>query len=304
MRDGVEQFLGYLEAEKDFSANTISAYRNDLSQFGRFLTTERGRGDWREMGEEDLRAYMLHLRDRGYANSTIARKTAAVRSFCAFLVQQEILRSDPSGGLSSPPVAKNVPRTMTHDEVERLFDQLLNSHSTDLLRDLAMLKILYGTGMRVSELVSLNTDDVDFERNEIVCPGKQGRSRRVPLQSEVAGTLREYMERHRDKLASSDSDQPALFLNHRGQRLTRQGFWLILKNYAEEAGVDGITPHTLRHSFAAHQVLDGRELSDVQQMLGHVSISTTQIYEQLADDLRKQQASSSLVDAVTGESRD
>lgn len=299
MRDGVEHFLEFLGAEKDFSGNTIAAYRNDLSQFASFLANDRGRGDWREVGDEDLRAYMLSLRERGYANSTIARKTAAVRSFCGFLMQQEILRSDPSAALSSPPVAKNVPRTMTRDEVERLFDQLLNSHSTDLLRDLAMLKILYGTGMRVSELVNLDVDNVDFARNEIHCPGKQGRSRLVALQADVAGTLREYLERHRDRLAHSDQEQPALFLNHRGQRLTRQGFWLILKNYAEEAGVQGITPHTLRHSFAAHQVLDGRDLSDIQQMLGHVSISTTQIYEQLADDLRKQQ-SAPLVESVSG----
>ncbi|MFW6075720.1 MAG: tyrosine recombinase [Chloroflexota bacterium] len=301
MRDGIEQFLEHLQDDKSFSANTIAAYRNDLGQFASFLNGNLGRGDWREIGEDDLRAYMLDLRERGYANSTIARKTAAVRSFCNYLVRQEVVRSDPSGGLTSPPVAKNVPRTMTYEEVERLFDQLLNSRSSDLLRDLAMLKILYGTGMRVSELVNLDVTDVDFERNEIRCPGKQGRSRRVSLPTEVAGTLREYMERHRDRLAPAEGEQPALFLNHRGQRLTRQGFWLILKNYAQEAGIDDITPHTLRHSFATHQVLNGRDLSDVQQMLGHVSIATTQIYEQLAEDLRKQQSGAELVESqVTG----
>lgn len=286
MREGVECFLRYLENERGFSANTIAAYRNDLMQFAGFLEDQRRLTTWRALTDDELKSYLLYLHERGYATSTVARKTAALRSFCSFLVDQEHIRADPTESLASPRVAKNVPRAMTKREVEQLFNQLLSSESSDVLRDLAMLKLLYGTGMRVSELVSLDLSDLDLENERVHCSGKQGRNRDIPLPPDVCGTLREYIERHRARVIAGNTDEQALFLNHRGQRLTRQGFWLILKNHAEAAGIDDITPHTLRHSFAAHQVLDGRDLSDVRDILGHVSISTTQVYEQLAQNMR------------------
>lgn len=293
MWEGVAGFLRKLEAEKGFSSNTISAYKNDLNQFITFLTQERGLSSWQELSDEHLKAYTLYLREREYATSTVARKTAAIRSFCGYLVEQQILRSDPSEQISSPRVAKSVPKAMTRQEVEALFDQPQRAQTAEGLRDLAMLQLLYGTGMRVSELVSLNVDDVDLTRATVACTGKQERRREVPIGSEVADTLSDYLTQARPLISKND-EMPALFLNHRGQRLTRQGFWLILKGYAESAGIEDITPHTLRHSFATHQLLDGKDLSEVQQMLGHVSISTTQIYEELASNLRQSETASSL----------
>lgn len=286
MWEGVAGFLRQLEAEKGFSSNTISAYKNDLNQFITFLTQERGMTSWQELSDEHLKAYTLYLREREYATSTVARKTAAIRSFCGYLVEQQILRTDPSEQISSPRVAKSVPKAMTREEVEALFAEPERTQTAEGLRDLAMLQLLYGTGMRVSELVSLDVVDIDLTRLTVACTGKQDRRREVPIGSQVADTLGDYLTQARPLISKSD-EMPALFLNHRGQRLTRQGFWLILKGYAESAGIEDITPHTLRHSFATHQLLDGKDLSEVQQMLGHVSISTTQIYEELASNLRE-----------------
>ena len=154
--------------------------------------------------------------------------------------------------------------------------------SPESLRDLAMLETLYSSGMRVSELVALDVDDVDLDRMEVRCPGKGGRTRVVPLRKRACESLSSYIAEGRDGFAKSD--QPALFVNHRGGRLTRQGFWLILKSYADQAGIADITPHTLRHSFAAHALKNGADLRDVQQLLGHVSISTTQVYRRMAED--------------------
>ena len=285
VRERVDRFLEELQADKGFSANTISAYRNDLNQFVIFMETNLGLDTWRELAETHLTSYQLHLRDRGYANSTVARKTAAIRSFCSYLVEQGDLRSDPSSALPSPRVAKSVPKAMTREEVLALLAQPARINGAESVRDGAMLELLYASGLRVTELVSLNVEDVDLNRLAILCKGRQGRSRSIDLLPEVADRVREYIESARPAIRR-DEGESALFLNHRGQRLTRQGFWLILKGYASDAGIGGITPHTLRHSFATHQILDGKDLSEVQQALGHVSISTTQVYEQLAEQMK------------------
>ncbi len=285
MREGVDRFLADLESGKGFSANTIAAYRNDLTQFLTFMTNDHGLQSWGEMGESQLKAFQLHLRERKYANSTVARKTAAVRSFCGYLVEQQILRADPSSALPSPRVDKSVPRAMTRDEVDALLAQPAAADDAESMRDRAMLELLYASGLRVTELVSLNVEDVDLDTGTIRCHGRQGKVRTIQTRGDVAATLAAYVTRARPVIRRSDSEN-ALFLNHRGQRLTRQGFWLILKGYAAEAGIHDITPHTLRHSFATHQLLDGKDLAEVQQALGHVSISTTQVYAQLASDMK------------------
>ena len=281
----MDRFLAELEADKGFSDNTISAYRNDLSQFSTFAGSTLGLSSWPELSESHLTSYQLHLRERGYANSTVARKTAAIRSFCGYLVRDGILRADPSSALPSPRVAKSIPKAMTRDEVRTLLAQPERANGAESHRDRAMLALLYASGLRVTELVSLNVDDVDFRQMTVRCQGRQGRDRTFELDADIAEILRRYIDSARPAIRQSDQVS-ALFLNHRGQRLTRQGFWLILKGYAEDAGIDDITPHTLRHSFATHQLLDGKDLSDVQRSLGHVSIATTQVYEQLADQLR------------------
>jgi integrase/recombinase XerD len=285
VRERVDRFLDELQAEKGFSANTISAYRNDLNQFVIFMETNQGLGSWRELAETHLTSYQLHLRDRGYANSTVARKTAAIRSFCSYLVEQGDLRADPSSALPSPRVAKSIPKAMTREEVDALLAQPERINGAESVRDRAMLELLYASGLRVTELVSLNVEDVDLNRSVIVCKGRQGRSRSIDLQPEVAENVQKYIKSARPAIRR-DEGETALFLNHRGQRLTRQGFWLILKGYASDAGIEGITPHTLRHSYATHQILDGKDLAEVQQALGHVSISTTQVYEHLAEQMK------------------
>lgn len=291
MQDSVDRFLNELESERGFSANTISAYRNDLAQFIGYLNQppasdhQTAVGQWTELTDAHLNVYLLHLRDREYAASTVARKTAAIKSFCHFLTTHGVMRTDPAANMSSPKVDKYVPRAITPDEVDRLLAEPrtdANANRPEAVRDLAMLETLYSSGMRVSELVALNLESIDLDAATVCCTGKGGRERRVPLRPTAVAALRRYLEHARPAIALSDD--PALFLNHRGNRLTRQGFWLILKSYAERAGIDDITPHTLRHSFAAHALNHGIGLRDVQQMLGHVSISTTQVYRRLASE--------------------
>lgn len=289
MHDDVDRFLTVLVNERGFSANTIAAYRNDLSQFIAYLQNppEADRqapvGQWTELSDGHLNLYVLHLRGRDYAASTVARKTAAIKSFCHFLLNEGVMRADPAANVASPKVNKYVPRAISPDEVDRLLAQPGRDAAVgrpEGLRDQAMLETLYSTGMRVSELVALNVDDLDLERARVRCAGKAGRERLVPLRPSAVRAVVRYLAEGRPAL--SLGDEAALFLNHRGNRLTRQGFWLILKAYAQQAGIGDITPHTLRHSFATHQLRHGADLRDVQQMLGHVSISTTQVYRQLA----------------------
>ena len=291
MQESVDRFLESLESERGFSANTVSAYRNDLVQFIGYLEQpptsdhQLAVAQWTELTDQHLRVYLLYLRDRDYRASTVARKTAAIKSFCNYLMGEGIMRGDPAANMISPKVDKYVPRAITPDEVDRLLEQPRRGAETgrpEAIRDHAMLETLYSSGMRVSELVALNIDDIDLEQATVCCTGKAGRQRRVPLRASAVEALRRYVESARPAIVIAD--EPALFVNHRGNRLTRQGFWLILKSYAERANIVDITPHTLRHSFAAHALKHGVELRDVQQMLGHVSISTTQVYRRLATE--------------------
>jgi integrase/recombinase XerD len=282
MEREVEGFLLTLRAEKDFSQNTISAYRNDLGQFVAYLRGQQSLSAWDGVRQEHLVNYLLYLRERQYASSTVARKTAAMKSFFHHLLAAGTLVGDPSAALTSPKVDKYVPRAITPAEVERLLSQPAKGGDAEALRDRAMLETLYSTGVRVSELVAFDLECVELGNERVRCTGKAGRERVIPLKPSAMRALRDYLTRGRPRIARGASD-PALFLNHRGQRLTRQGFWLILKGYARDAGIFDITPHTLRHSFAAHELHRGAELRSVQQMLGHVSISTTQVYQQLAE---------------------
>ncbi|MER3437623.1 MAG: tyrosine recombinase XerD [Chloroflexota bacterium] len=288
MHEAVERFLSVLSSDRGFSHNTISAYRNDLVQFIAYLSAPP-EGDrlaavrqWTELTPDHLSLYLLHLRERTYASSTVARKTAAIKSFCHFLMTQGITRVDLAAEMATPRVDKYIPRAMTPAEVDLLLAQpgkLVTANRPEALRDQAMLETLYATGMRVSELVALDVADVDLARAMATCTGKAGRRRQIPLRTRAVEALNRYLLEGRPALVAGD--EPALFVNHRGRRLTRQGFWLILKSYAEQAAIHDITPHTLRHSFAAHALRNGAELRDIQQMLGHVSISTTQVYRRL-----------------------
>jgi len=287
----VNVFIDELSSKRGFSVNTVAAYRNDLSQFAEYLSAPPAEDQlaplrsWSGLEADHLGRYLSHMYQRQYAASTVARKTAAIKSFCHALTESGQVREDPSRSLAAPRVDRYVPRTISEQDVDRLLREprkAARSRRPEALRDLAMIETLYASGMRVSELVALDTDDVDFDTGLVGCPGKAGRRRQVPLRAQAIDALDDYLRNGRPTLASPD--ETALFVNHRGSRLTRQGFWLILKAYAEEADIEHLTPHTLRHSFATHALRDGAELRDVQQLLGHVSISTTQVYRLVADE--------------------
>ncbi|HMA35667.1 MAG TPA: tyrosine recombinase [Chloroflexia bacterium] len=302
----IEEFLAHLAVEKSFSGNTLAAYRNDLTQFVAYLGGEEaGAPDhfqdrrtrngefWSEVARRDILDFLLFLKERSYATSTVARKIAAVKSFFHWLAAQRLVPADPTDELESPRVSKYLPQAISVGNIAALLLQPTLGESPEALRDRAMLEVLYATGMRVSELVALNGDDVigselptrpagdGVRAGRMIamrCRGKGNKERLIPLDVEAARrALEDYLKRGRPRLIG-DQEEDALFLNHRGQRLTRQGFWLILKAYARQAGIEDVTPHTLRHSFAAHQLKQGTALRDVQQLLGHASISTTQIY--------------------------
>ncbi len=286
MQDQLDRFFSHLKDERRLSDNTSSAYRTDLEQFRSFVADERPevlQGDWARLNRDNVLAFLIFLRERKYATSTLARRTAAVKSFCAYLAAQGVIASDPAEALESPKVDRTPPRSITVNQVDELLELPLRHTGAEALRDKAMLELLYATGMRVSELVALNVDDVNLETEQVRCNGRT-KERTLPVIGSAATAMEEYFDISRPQLAkaSGEPDQ-ALFLNHRGRRLTRQGFWLILKNYADDLGVQELTPHTLRHSFAAHLLANGADLRDVQARLGHASISTTQIYQQAAE---------------------
>jgi len=267
-----------MASERGMSANTTAAYRTDLDQLCAFLG-DQAVLEWSAVTQDHMGAFMFFLRERRYANSTVARRTAAVKSFFSYLVTQRHIPTDPTDQLDSPKVDRSPPRSVSQHQVDELLELPLRSSTPEGLRDKAMLELLYATGMRVSELVALDLADVSLEQATVRCAGRGGRERILPIGETAVTALEEYMEQARGQLAKGSAEAAsALFLNHRGKRLTRQGFWLILKGYAEEVGLHDLTPHTLRHSFAAHMLGNGAELREVQERLGHASLSTTQIY--------------------------
>jgi len=238
--------------------------------------------DWNAVSHDDLLAFMLFLRERRYANSTVARRTAAVKSFYAYLTSEGLVSADPTEQIDSPKVDRYLPRSLTPTQVDELLELPLRDPTPERLRDKGMLELLYATGVRVSELVALNLKDLNMESESVRCVGKGGRERILPISSSATTALEEYLDIARAQLARGAAQKTeALFLNHRGKRLTRQGFWLILKGYAEDMGLGDLTPHMLRHSFASHMLSGGADIRSVQALLGHASLSTTQIYTQL-----------------------
>lgn len=303
MQQEVDSFLNYLSVEKGFSANTLAAYRNDLVQFCDFLTARAEESplwaeedpvvtpdgiDWASIPKMRILSFVMSLKDKQYASSTVARKVAAIKSFFHFLVAEGTIKNDPTENLDSPKVGKSLPRTLSAEEVDDLLEQPARLSSPEALRDKAMLELLYATGMRVSELTSLNCEDISLSSGYVRCIGKGNKERLVPVYPQALKAVEDYLSEGRPQLSRSPGEL-ALFLNHRGDRLTRQGFWLIVKSYAKQAGVpEDITPHTLRHSFATHMLNSGADLRSVQELLGHANISTTQIYTHLTADRLRQ----------------
>lgn len=288
MAEEIRSFLNHLSIEKGFSENTIYAYRNDLNQLEDFVEEAAvGKGytpDWSSVDRNLLISYILDLKERNYAPATVARKVAAVKSFFDFLVAEGIIKSDPTENLSSPKVGKSLPKPLSVAEVELLLAAPAKLSTPEAKRDVAMIELLYAAGMRVSELISLNVGDVNLEAGFVRCMGKGSKERIIPIHQEASRFVKEYIVEARTQLLR-DKDEQALFLNRRGERLTRQGLWLILKNYAKAAGIKKpVTPHTLRHSFATHILNGGADLRAVQELLGHANISSTQIYTHLTSE--------------------
>ena len=285
----VTLFLDHMVKEKGCSANTTAAYQNDLTQFVQFIEnyappTGAKITTWHEVDEHAVQNYLILLKEQEYASSTVARKVASVKSFLHYLSDMGQIIKDPSKRLDSPKVKKNLPRSIRPQEIDKLLAAPTVERSPKMLRDKALLEVLYATGMRVTELVNLNLDSVDVEAKTISCGDGSKRMRTVPVYAEGIKAIQAYLESGRPQLIV-DPNEPALFLNHRGQRLTRQGLWLIIKHYVKQVGIKtSVTPHTLRHSFATHLLNSGADLREVQERLGHASSSTTQVYRQVNDE--------------------
>ena len=290
MDTSVNEFLEFLAVEKGASGNTIAAYRNDLGQMEEFFAVRGGKNGngagirWLAINQGQVFEYILHLKEQSYAEATVARKVAAVKSFFSFLQAEGKVKVNPTEMLASPKVGKSLPKPLTVQEIDELLEQPMRRNSPEAKRDRAMLELMYATGLRVTELVSLDVQDcqLDGDKPYVRLIGKGNRERQIPLLEQPVQEVNEYILRARPRLVG-ERDETALFVNRRGERLTRQGFWLILKGYANEAGILGrVTPHTLRHSFATHMLRGGMDIHKVQELLGHANISTTQVYTQVS----------------------
>ncbi len=283
MEEQLNLFFGFLENDKKVSNNTLQSYKRDLKQFEKYI--EENLEDYRKITEDEMKKYILYMQEIGKKPSTISRGLASIRSFFQYELKNKKIQKDPTEGIQSPKIEKRVPNVLTSNEVTLLLEQ---PKCVDLkgIRDKAMLEFAYATGMRVTEIISLNIEDVDLEQGYATCKtGKKERT--IPLGNMSLKALKEYMLKAR-KIMIKDENERALFVNVNGQRLTRQGFWKIIKYYKEQAHIEkDITPHVLRHSFATHLLQNGADLKSIQTMLGHSDILSTQIYMQFQDETLK-----------------
>ena len=274
-KSDIDAFLDYLTREKCCSPHTVAAYRNDLTQMLAFMVEERAK-DIISSYDELLKGYLLKLREKRYSMATTARKVASARSFFSFMANSGKINGNPTKDLPAPPVRRHSLKFLSPGEYRQLVAEASKPVTPEARRDVVMLELLYATGLRISELVSLNVDDIDFGQRCL----RVGSGRRVPFDQRVGGVLAGFCRNDRLDLLYDDGEE-ALFLNRRGKRLTRQGFWQILKGYAERAGLgERVTPQTLRHSFARHKLQNGTDLRQLQELLGHAYISSTRIYRQ------------------------
>ena len=276
----VDNFLSFLQNDKKLSDNTLQSYNRDIKLYGNYLDAHNLNAV--DGTEESIKTYFDELRTEGKADSTISRNLASLRSFYQYLYKNKVVSEDPTSHIESPKITRKPPKILSTEQVELLLNQ---PKCVDLkgYRDKAMLELVYATGIRVTELISLNVDDLDLASSSIKC-ATRGKERIIPIGSLANNALTEYLTKARKSMLKDDSDQ-ALFVNVNGKRLTRQGFWKIIKQYKNQADIDvDITPHTLRHSFAMHLLENGAELRAIQEMLGHSDISSTQVYAQMEQD--------------------
>ncbi len=280
MEKQITLFLEFLQNDKKLSDNTLQSYKRDIMQYQTYVN--QNNINYLKVDEKKIKEYLQYLQEIGKKSSTVSRSLASIRSFYQFLVRTKSISQDPTESIQSPKIEKRVPSILTSKEIELLLDQ---PKDVDLkgTRDKAMLEFAYATGMRVTEIISLNIEDVNLEEGYVLC--KFGsKQRNIPLGSLSLKALKEYMEESRPYLIRDESVN-ALFVNINGKRLTRQGFWKIVKYYKEQAHINKeITPHVLRHSFATHLLQNGADLKAIQTMLGHSDISSTQVYMQFQDE--------------------
>lgn len=275
----LRDFIHYVSVEKGLAKNTLESYNRDLRSFCTYLK-QNGVESMEVTTRAHIVGYLLSLQQSGKATATLSRNLASIRSFCNFLFQERLIVENPATDLESPKMEKKLPRVMTPDEIDILLEQPDSLQVTGV-RDKAMLEVIYATGIRVSELMSLDVGDINLEAGFIRCTGKGSKERLIPLGSVAIRNVDQYLSGSRPKLVRHNGEA-ALFVNQHGNRLTRQGFWKILKKYARQANITkDVTPHTIRHSFATHLLENGADLRSVQEMLGHADISTTQIYTQV-----------------------
>ncbi len=275
----VEKYVNFLEMDKRLSLNTLQSYKRDIEQYMNYLQ-EINLQNISNTNKTTVITYLMYLQKKGRATSTISRNLASIRSFYQYMVKNKMIESDPTIELESPKVEKKLPQILSTEEVELLLEQ---PQCVDLkgFRDKAMLELLYATGIRVSELIQLNVPDLNMDMAYLKC-NKGSRERMIPVGSIAINAMKEYLIKSRPLLIQK-KDEKSLFVNINGARLTRQGFWKIVKQYKNQAKISkDITPHTLRHSFAAHLLENGADLRSIQEMLGHSDISSTQIYAQIA----------------------
>ena len=280
MEKRIKLFLEFLQKDKKLSNNTLQSYKRDITQYESYINEENLQ--YLKVTNEDIKKYLENLKNIGKKTSTISRNLASIRSFYQYLVRTKKVKEDPTEGVQSPKVEKRVPSVLSSKEVELLLEQ---PKTVDLkgIRDKAMLEFAYATGMRVTEITNLDIDDVNLKEGYVSC-SNANKQRNIPLGAISINALKEYIKKARPYLIKSE-DEKSLFVNINGKRLTRQGFWKIVKFYKEQAHIEKeITPHVLRHSFATHLLQNGADLKAIQVMLGHSDISSTQVYMQFQDE--------------------
>ena len=275
----IEQFASYLVTEKNSSENTCQSYLRDVRQLANYLIKKEG--SFETVNEKTLQDYIGHQKESGKSTATLSRNIASFKAFFKYLSNAGIITENPADNLTTERIEHSLPQVLSREEVDLLLQQ---PHCIDLkgYRDKAMLEVLYATGIRVSELLALKVGDIDFEDGAVICCNHK-QSRRIPLSQEAIKALKEYTIFIRKQMIRREEDE-TLFVNVNGDPMSRQGFWKIIKFYQEKAGIQkNITPHTLRHSFAAHLVASGADIHSVQKVMGHSDVSTTHLYAQMLE---------------------
>lgn len=274
----IEDYIHFIRVERQLSANTLASYRRDLESYAQHLQEVQQLKDYNEVRRDHILLHLENLRGEGKTARTVARHISSIRSFHQFLLREKVTTTDPTVHLEMPQLEQKLPKVLSIEEVEALIEAP-DCSKPQGVRDVAMLELLYASGMRISELIELNIEDIHLTMGFVRVFGKGRKERIIPLGKGALNALSKYLERARYELQGKYPKTDALFISHRGKRLTRQGCWKIIKGHAEKARINKeLTPHVLRHSFATHLIENGADLRAVQEMLGHADIATTQIY--------------------------